>query len=148
MEPMHAAIAAAADGLALLVERRMGTRLERFHVATRDGVALAFYRRVDSRSGKDSDLLAVLVDEVSPRKWEAPGASELRTGGSRAISMRPSERGDWIVAIYGSAPDGTSLALIDYEGLERRVSVVDGVYGLMLRSASEPEQTMVRPRVA
>jgi hypothetical protein len=35
-----------------------------------------------------------------------------------AISIRPSERGDWVVAIYGSVPAGTSVAEIDCEGLD------------------------------
>jgi hypothetical protein len=146
MKRMDEAIAAAADGLASSVEQREGKRFERFRVAARDGVAVAFYRRVDLTSGGDATLLAVLLDEGSPGQWEALSASELRAGGSRAISMRPSERGDWVVAIYGSVPAGTSVAVIDYDGLEQRVPVGHGVFGFMLRAATEPEPTMTRPR--
>jgi hypothetical protein len=143
---MEEALAAEADGLVRFVARREGKRFERFRVVTHDGIAVAFYRRVDSTSSRDASILAVLLDEGSPGRWDALSASELRPDGSRAISMRPSERGDWIVAVYGSAPERASVAAIDVEGRERRVPVGDGVFAFMLRAATEPEATTTRAR--
>jgi hypothetical protein len=60
-------------------------------------------------------------------------------------SVRPSERGDWIVAIYGSAPVEARVAVIAYENVERRLSVEAGFYAFMTRVATEPEPTMTRP---
>jgi hypothetical protein len=88
----------------------------------------------------------VLLDEEQAGRWEALSASELSPGGSRGISIRPSERGDWVVAIYGSAPGDASVAVIDFEGVEHRAYVHDGVFGFMLRTATEPDSTMARPR--
>jgi hypothetical protein len=48
MKRVDEAIAAEADGFASFVEQREEKRFERFRIATRDGVAVAFYRRVDS----------------------------------------------------------------------------------------------------
>jgi hypothetical protein len=84
----------------------------------------------------------VVLDEES--QWEALGASELQPGGSRVASVRP-ERGDWIVAIYGSAPVEARVAVIPYENVERRLSVEAGFYAFMTRVATEPEPTMTRP---
>ena len=86
----------------------------------------------------------MVLDEESPSQWEALGASEL-PGGSRVASVRPSERGDWIVAIYGSAPVEARVAVIPYENVERRLSVETGFYAFMTRMATEPEPTMTRP---
>jgi hypothetical protein len=146
MTRMDDALAEAADGAASDVEEIEGKRFERVRVATRDGVAVAFYRRVDVNLGEDSTFLTVLLDEASPGRWDALNASDLRAGGSRRISMRPSERGDWIVAIYGSAPAEARVAVIDYEGAEHRVPVDDGVLALLLRAVSEPKPTLIRPR--
>jgi hypothetical protein len=143
---MDEALGAEADGAASEIEAIEGKRFERVSVATRDGVAVAFYRRVDLTPAEDSTFLTVLLDEASPGRWDALNASELPAGGSRRISMRPSERGDWIVAIYGSAPAEASVALIDYEGVEHRVPVEVGVFALMLRAASEPTPTLTPPR--
>jgi hypothetical protein len=143
---MDEALAAAADGAAAEVEEIERKRFERVRVATRDGVAVVFYRRVDLTAGEDPTLLTVLLDEASPGKWDALNASELSAGGSRRISMRPSERGDWIVAIYGSAPAEVSVAVIAYEGMEHRVPVDDGVFALMLRASIEPKPTLTRPQ--
>ena len=66
-------------------------------------------------------------------------------GGCHAVSMRPSERGDWIVAIYDSAPAEARVALLAYERVERRVPVESGFYAFMTRVATEPEPTMTRP---
>jgi hypothetical protein len=143
---MDGALAAEADGAASEVEEIERKRFERVRVATRDGVAVAFYRPVDVAPSEDSTLLTVLLDEASPGKWDALNASELSAGGSRRISMRPSERGDWIVAIYGSAPAEASVAVIAYEGMEHRVPVDDGVFALMLRTAIEPKPTLTRPQ--
>ena len=138
-------LAEAADVVASEFEQQEGKSFERVRIATRDGVAVAFYRRTDVASGAEASFLTVLLDEVSPGRWEALNASEVRPGGSRRISMRPSEgRGDWVVAIYGSAPAGAEVAVIEYEGVHR-VPVDDGVVGFMLRAASEPEPTLVRP---
>ena len=143
---MDEAIAAEADVVASEVGERDGKRFQRLRTAARDGVAVAFYRRNDLTRGGEAALLAVVLDEVSPGAWQAVTASPLHAGGSRRISMRPSERGDWIIAIYGSAPEGATGAVIEYKGVEHRVPVEDGVFGLMLRDASEPEPTLVRPR--
>jgi hypothetical protein len=132
MTRMGEALAAAADAAASEVEVIEGKRFERVRIVTRDGVAVAF--------------LTVLLDEASPGRWEALNASGLRAGGSRSISMRPSERGDWIFVIYGSAPAGPSVAVIDYEGVEHRIPVDDGLFALMLRAAIEPKPTLTRPR--
>jgi hypothetical protein len=91
---MNESIAEAADVLMSLVERIERARFDLARVTADDGVALALYRRVDATS----------ADEESPSQWEALGAAELQPGGSHVASVRPSERGDWIVAIYGSAP--------------------------------------------
>lgn|SRR5512132_488733 len=146
MTRMDEALAAAADAAASDVEEIEGKRLKRVRVVTRDGVAVAFYRRVDLTPTEDSTLLTVLLDEASPGRWDALNVPELPAGGSRRISMRPSERGDWIVAIYGSAPAEASVALIDYEGLEHRVPVDDGLFALMFRAAIQPKPTLTRPR--
>jgi hypothetical protein len=146
MTRMDEALAAAADAAASDVEEIEGKRLKRVRVVTRDGVAVAFYRRVDLTPTEDSTLLTVLLDEATPGRWDALNASELPAGGARRISIRPSERGDWIVAIYGSAPAEASVALIDYEGLEHRVPVDDGLFALMLRAAIQPKPTLTRPR--
>jgi hypothetical protein len=143
---MDEALAAAADAAASEVEEIEGKRFERVRVVTRDGVAVAFYRRVDVTLSEDSTFLTVLLDEASSGRWDALNASDLRAYGSRSISMRPSERGDWIVAIYGSAPAGASVAVIDYEGVEHRVPVEVSVFALMLRAAIEPQPTLTRPR--
>jgi hypothetical protein len=143
---MDEALAAAADGAAAEVEEIERKRFERLRIATRDGVAIAFYRRVDLNAGEDPTLLTVLLDEASPGMWDALNASEVSAGGSRRISMRPSDRGDWIVALYGSAPAEASVAVIAYEGVEHRVPVDDGVFALMLRAAIEPKPTLTRPR--
>lgn len=143
MTRMDEALAAASDAAASEVEAIEGKRFERVRVATRDGVAVAFYRRVDVTLGEDSTFLTLLLDEASPGRWEVLNAS---AGSSRRISMRPSERGDWIVAIYGSAPAEARVAVIDYDGIEHRVPVDDGVYALMLRAAIEPKPTLTRPR--
>jgi len=141
---MDAALAAEADNLASTVEQLEGKRFDRVRIATRDGVAVAFYRRVDVASGAEASFLTVLLDEVFPGRWAALNASEVRAGESRRISVRQSEgRGDWVVAIYGSAPAGADVAVIEYGGVHR-VSVEDDVYALMLRSASEPKPTLVR----
>jgi hypothetical protein len=146
MTRMGEALAAAADAAASEVEVIEGKRFERVRIVTRDGVAVAFYRRVDVTLSEDSTFLTVLLDEASPGRWDALNASGLRAGGSRSISMRPSERGDWIVVIYGSAPAGPSVAVIDYEGVEHRIPVDDGVFALILRAAIEPKPTLTRPR--
>jgi hypothetical protein len=143
---MDEALAAAADAAASEVEEIEGKRFERVRVVTRGGVAVAFYRRVDVTLSEDSTFLTVLLDEASSGRWDALNASDLRAYGSRSISMRPSERGDWIVAIYGSAPAGASVAVIDYEGVEHRVPVEVGVFALVLRAAIEPQPTLTRPR--
>jgi hypothetical protein len=101
---MNESIAEAADVLMSLVERIERARFDLARVTADDGVALAFYRRVDATSADEATAYAVVLDEESPSQWEALGASELQPGGSRVASVRPSERGDWIVAIYGSAP--------------------------------------------
>jgi hypothetical protein len=101
MTCMDEALAAAADAAASEVEEIEGKRFERVRVVTRDGVAVAFYRRVDVTLSEDSTFLTVLLDEASSGRWDALNASDLRAYGSRSISMRPSERGDWVVAIYG-----------------------------------------------
>ena len=124
---MDEALTGAADAAASEVEEIVGKRVQRVRVVTRDGVAVAFYRRVDVTLSEDPTLLTVLLEEASSGRWVALNASDLRAGGSRSISMRPSERGDWIVAIYGSAPAGASVAVIDYEGVEHRVPVEVGV---------------------
>jgi hypothetical protein len=127
-----------ADVVASEVEHREGKRFERMRIATREGIAVAFYRRVDVASSGDASFLAVLLDEIAPGRWAALSASEVPAGGSRRISMRPSEgRGDWVVAFYGSAPAGAEVAVIEYEGVHR-VPVEAGVYGFMLRAVSEP----------
>jgi hypothetical protein len=140
-------LAAEAEVVAAEVERTEGQRFERLRIVTRDGIALAFYRRADGIRSEDATLLTVLLDEISPGEWDALNATpKLRAGGSRRISMRPSERGDWVVAIYGSAPAGKAVALIVYEGEEHRVPVKDGVYALLLRVPVEPEPTLTQPR--
>jgi hypothetical protein len=149
MRRMDAPLAAEADIVAAEVERTEGWRFERLRVATRDGVAVAFYRGVEPNDRgdatlRDAPLLAVLLDEVSPGHWNALNATPLRAGGSRSISMRPSERGDWVIAIYGSAPAGATVAVIEYGGVRHRVPVKDHVYVLMLRAPSEPEPTPTR----
>jgi hypothetical protein len=150
MNRMDEALAAEADFVAAEVERTEGRRFERLRRVTRDGVAVAFYRGVEPNDSegatlRDAPLLAVLLDEVSPGHWDALSAAPLRTGGSRSISMRPSERGDWVVAIYGSAPAGATVALLEYGGVQHRVAVEDHVFALMLRAPSEPEPTLTRP---
>lgn len=146
MSSMNEAIAAAADVLMSLVERTEHARFELAGVKACDGVALAFYLPVDATSSDDATAFAVLLDEESPSQWEALGASSLWPGGYRPVSMRPSERGDWIVAIYGSAPAEARVALLAYEGVERRLPVESGFYAFMTRVATEPEPTMTRPR--
>jgi hypothetical protein len=74
------------------------------------------------------------------------GAGEIRPGGSRSITARPSERGDWIIAIYGSAPPDATVAVLDRDDLERRLPVRDGVYAFVSRAAAQPEATLSRPR--
>jgi hypothetical protein len=143
---MNERLAAEADGLVSEVEQREEKRFERVRIATRDGVAVAFYRDVEAIGSDDATLLTVLLDEVSPGQWDALNASPLGAGGSRRISMRPSERGDWLIAIYGSAPSGATVALIEYGGIEHSVPVEDGVFGFMLRAATEPRPTLTRPR--
>lgn len=147
MNHMEGDLAVAADVAASEVEQLEGKRFERVRIATREGVAVAFYRRVDVAPGGEASFLTELLDEVSPGRWDARNASEVRAGGSRRMSVTPSEgRGDWVVAIYGSAPAGADVAVIDYAGAVHRVPVEDGVYGFMLRAVSEPELTFVRPR--
>jgi hypothetical protein len=143
---MNEGLAAEADSVASEVEQREGKRFERVRIATRDGVAVAFYRDVGATGSGDATLLTVLLDEVSPGQWDALNASPLGAGGSRGIFMRPSERGDWLSAIYGSAPAGATVALIEYGGIEHRVPVEAGVFGFMLRAAIEPKPTLTRPR--
>jgi hypothetical protein len=146
MRRMDDALATEADSVASEVERREGRRIERLRIAAHGGVAVAFYRRADMIGDEEADLHTVLLDEVSPGEWAALNDSSLRAGGSRHISMRPSERGDWIVAIYGSAPAGRAVALIEYEGEEHRTSIEDGVYAFMVRATAEPEPALTRPR--
>jgi hypothetical protein len=140
------ALAAEADRVASEVEQGEGKRFLRVRVATRDGVAVAFYHGVEATESGDATLLAVLLDEVSPGRWDALNASPLSPGGSRRISMRRSERDDWVIAIYGSAPAGATVAVIEYGGAEHRVPVEDGVFGFMLRAGIEPKPTLTRPR--
>jgi hypothetical protein len=75
-----------------------------------------------------------------------PADPAIRAAALRLLGMRPSERGDWIVAIYGSAPAEARVALLAYEGVERRLPVESGLYAFMTRVATEPEPTMTRPR--
>jgi hypothetical protein len=145
MNHMDGELAAEADGVASVVGVLEGKHFERVRIATRNGIAVAFYRRVDVASSREASFLTVLLDEVSPGRWDALNASELRAGGSPRISMRPSEgRGDWIVAIYGSAPAGAEVAVIEYEGVHR-VPVEEDVYGFMLRAVSADPMSL-RPR--
>jgi hypothetical protein len=146
MNRMNEGLAAEADGVVSEVEQREGKRFERVRIATRDGVAVAFYRDVEATGSGDATLLTVLLDEVSPGRWDALNASRLRAGGSRRISMRASERGDWLIAIYGSAPAGATVAVFEYGGREHRVPVEAGVFGFMLRAAIEPRPMLTRPR--
>jgi hypothetical protein len=143
---MNESIAEAADVLMSLVARTERARFGLARVTADDGVALAFYRRVDATSADEATAYAVVLDEESPSQWEALGASELQSGGSRVASVRPSERGDWIVAIYGSAPVDARVAVMTYEDVERRLPVEAGFYAFMRRAATEPESTMTRPR--
>ena len=144
---MDEGLAAEADVVAAEVERAQRQRFEWLRIATREGIAVAFYRRTDVTRSEEATLLTVLLDEVAPDEWDALNATpKLRTGGSRRISVRPPERGDWVVAIYGSAPAGKTVALIEYEGREHRVPVDDGVFALMLRAAIEPTPTLTRAR--
>jgi hypothetical protein len=147
MNSVEESLVAEADVVAAEVERAEGQRFERLRIVARDGIAIAFYRRADVSRSEDATLLTVLLDEVSPGEWDGLNAiPNLRPGGSRAISMRPSERGDWVVAIYGSAPTGKTAALIVHDGEEHRVPVEDGVYALLLRVPREPAPTLTRPR--
>jgi hypothetical protein len=143
---MNESIAEAADVLMSLVERTERARFDLARVTADDGVALAFYCRVDATSADEATAYAVVLDEESPSQWEALGASELQPGGSRVASVRPSERGDWIVAIYGSAPVDARVAVMAYEDVERRLPVEAGFYAFMTRVATEPEPTTTRPR--
>jgi hypothetical protein len=146
MNRMDKALAAEADGAASEIEQREGKRFERVRLAMHVGVAVAFYRRADVIRREDATLLTVLLDEVSPGEWDTLNASPLPAGGSRRISMRQSERGDWIIAVYGSAPAGMTVAVIEYEGEDHHAPVEEGVYAFMRRSPVEPEQTLTRPR--
>jgi hypothetical protein len=134
------ALAIEADAFARTCGRGERARFRRFRSAVGDGVAVAFYR------ADRATLLAVLLDQDRPERWTALGAAEVCAGGSRAISIRPSERGDWIVAIYGSAPPGTSVAVIDFADEEHRVPVDDGTFAFMMRSTIELEPTLTKPR--
>jgi hypothetical protein len=136
------AIADAANVLASFVGRREGHTFQLLQIATANGVAVAFYERSKTEA---QSLLAVLLDEPTAERWTSLGASELATGGSRAISIRPSDRGDWILAIYGSAPPKTNFAVIDLDGQEHRIRIEQGVYAHMTRSPTEPKPTTVRP---
>jgi hypothetical protein len=139
-------IALEADAFVAFLERTERKRFELLRIATQDGVAVAFYRRTDRSVTDEPDLLAVVLDEEVPDQWEAIVGADLRAGGSRQISSRPSKRGDWIVAIYGSAPAHARFATVDHGGMEHRVGVQDGVYALMTRAASEPELALTKPR--
>ena len=94
----------------------------------------------------EPDLVAVVLDEERLDQWEALGGRSLRVGGSRAITGRPSERGDWIIAIYGSAPADARALTVDYGGVVHRAEVNGGVFALTARSATEPELTLTKPR--
>jgi hypothetical protein len=143
---MKDAVASEADAFMAMIERAEGKRFRLLRIAAQDGVAVAFYRRIDGTDSDGRSLFAVVLDEEEPEQWEALGASEVRTGGSRHISARPSERGDWIVAIYGSAPTRARVAAVDDGGFSHRVAVEDGVYAFMSRAATEPEPTLAKPR--
>jgi hypothetical protein len=138
------AIAAAAESLVAEVERGDGAHFQLARVSAAKEVALALYRGV-AASGEPTALL-VLLDEESPGHWEALSASSTGPGGSRNISIRPSVRGDWIVAIAGTAPRGAGVAVFDFAGVERRVPVEDGFYGFTTRAAVEPQPELPRTR--
>jgi hypothetical protein len=90
------AIAAEADAFASFCLEGDVTRFRRVRVAEGDGVAVVSYR-ADSPSGGDATTLAVLLDQDRRGRRTALDAHELRVGGTRAISMKPPQRGDWIV---------------------------------------------------
>jgi hypothetical protein len=68
---MNESIAEAADVLMSLVERIERARFDLARVTADDGVALAFYRRVDATSADEATAYAVVLDEESPSQWEA-----------------------------------------------------------------------------
>jgi hypothetical protein len=143
-DPDHAVLAEA-DVFASFVGQRLNARFAPLRTVIADGVAIAFYDRGGSGlSG--SELLAVVLEADPNGRWTALGAKDFRAGGSRGTSMRPSKRGDWIIAVYGSAPPETREAIIEYEGQETRIPVASGVYGFVTRAVTEPRPVVVRPR--
>jgi hypothetical protein len=128
-------VASAAAELVSHVERNEGLRLTLVRIARFDGVCLACYRQADP----SAEGLIVLLDEEAPGQWEALGASYTSPGGSKHTSIRPSERGDWIVAVSGSAPAGSRSALVGFGGSEHRVPVEQRFYAFALRLAAEPD---------
>jgi len=107
------------------------------HLETHDGIAVAFYRRAVATA--DAQLLGVVLDEEGPGEWAAMGATEVAAGGARHVSARPSKRGDWVLAIFGSAPTGASVALLEQGDELREVSIREGVYAFMARTPAQPE---------
>jgi hypothetical protein len=132
-------IAEAAAALVSMVERDAGVQLGLVDVRAVGGVGVVFFRAREATTAEE-EALVVLVDEEAPGEWEALGASFSPPGGSRHVSVRPSERGDWIVAVTGSAPTDARVAVIDFGGAEHRVPVVAGFYAFAERVAKEPAQ--------
>jgi hypothetical protein len=147
-EAVEPPVAAEAKRLRRICRADGGKSHDLLRIEKRDGVAVAFYRRIDTTATEESTLLAVVVDEDASGTWRALCAAELRSGGCRHLTARPSARGDWSSAIYGSALPSASAAIVGHEGVEHRVAVPDGVYAFMTRASTEPEVTLTKTRFA
>jgi hypothetical protein len=132
-------IAEAAETLVPVIERDAGVRLELVDVRAVGGVGVVFFRACDATVAEE-EAVVVLVDEEAPGQWEALVASYAPLDGSRHVSVRPSQRGDWIIAVTGSAPPDARVAVVDFRGVEHRVPVVAGFYAFAERVAKEPAQ--------
>jgi hypothetical protein len=113
---------------------------------THDGVAVALYRRTAGAQSDSSKFLGVVLEEEAPGRWAALSAAQIEPGGSQHFTAHPSERGDWIIAIYGSEPKNATVAVVEHDGEDRALTVQDGLYAFMARASRQPEPTHSRPR--
>jgi hypothetical protein len=139
-------IRAEADAFVAFIDETDQSRSNLVRVETQDGVAVAFYSRLAAASSDSSKFLGVLLDEEAPGQWAALGAAEIEPGGSRHFTAHPSERGDWIIAIYGSAPGDATVAVVEHDGKEWARPIHDGLYAFVARASIQPETTHSRPR--
>jgi hypothetical protein len=133
------AVIRAAEVLISVFERDAGVRLELAAVGVVGSVGVAFFCQREPKQSAEPEAVIVLVDEESPGQWEALGASSARLGGSGHVSIQPSERGDWIVAVMGSAPPDARVAVVEFRDVEHRVPVEAGFYAFVERAPAEPK---------